>query len=253
VGRVLVSRLGDAAARGGVYRHGRNLYQLLFNRDHVRERKRRRAWYRQFVSPGDLVFDVGAHRGHYAETFREIGARVVAVEANPELAMQITRHFPGISVEAVAVGSESGELPFHVGRDTEHSTLSASWAGKKPDRWVSEVRVPVRTLDWLIERHGPPAFCKIDVEGYEHEALLGLSRPLRALSFEFQCADTAVAVSAVRRLAELGDYRFNVVPAGHEQLGESLADPDAVAAVLERLAAQDPTYYGDVYATTPRG
>ena len=41
------------------------------------------------------------------------------------------------------------------------------------------------TLDTLVAEYGEPAFCKIDVEGFEVEALKGLSRPLRALSFEY--------------------------------------------------------------------
>ena len=39
----------------------------------------------QFVRPGDLVFDVGAHVGDRIAAFRRLGARVVAVEPQPAL------------------------------------------------------------------------------------------------------------------------------------------------------------------------
>ncbi len=41
--------------------------------------------YRQFVKPGDLVFDIGAHVGDRVGAFRRLGARVVAVEPQPAL------------------------------------------------------------------------------------------------------------------------------------------------------------------------
>ena len=41
--------------------------------------------YREFIRPGDLVFDVGAHVGDRIASFRRLGAKVVAVE--PQHAM----------------------------------------------------------------------------------------------------------------------------------------------------------------------
>src|SRR5215475_11739170 len=41
--------------------------------------------YAQFIAPGDLAFDVGAHVGDRIAAFRRLGARVVAVEPQPAL------------------------------------------------------------------------------------------------------------------------------------------------------------------------
>lgn len=170
------------------YRPARNAYQRTLNRGHFRERLRLRGLFRPFIGRGSLVFDVGAHRGHYAETFRELGAQVVAVEPNPSLAEEIRRHFPGITVEAKAVGSERGTATLRVGRDDQHSTVSDAWADAHPERWEASVDVPVVTLADLIAVHGKPAFIKIDVEGFEAHVLRGLDRPVPALCFEFQAA-----------------------------------------------------------------
>ena len=36
--------------------------------------------YRQFINPGELVFDIGANTGSRSKVFMGLGARVVAVE-----------------------------------------------------------------------------------------------------------------------------------------------------------------------------
>jgi hypothetical protein len=78
-------------------------------------------------------------------------------------------------------------------------------------RWDDSVEVPVTTLDALIEQHGLPRFCKIDVEGYEAEVLAGLNHRIPALSVEFVAGALNVAEACVRRLEALGAYEFNVV------------------------------------------
>jgi hypothetical protein len=92
-----------------------------------------------------------------------------------------------------------------------------------------------------------PRFCKIDVEGWEAEALSGLSQPVPALSFEFVAGQLHVAAACVRRLTELGAYEFNVVLGERRDLAaDAWRDADAMLTWLEGGA--DGASSGDVYA-----
>jgi hypothetical protein len=107
--------------------------------------------------------------------------------------------------------------------------------------------VPVMTLDALIARHGLPSFIKLDVEGFEAEALAGLTQPVPALSFEFTIIQRDVGIACLSRCAALGYARYNAV------LGESQAlvhpqwqTADEIAGWLAALPVEANS--GDIYA-----
>lgn len=192
-------------------------------------RQRRRAMerlYAQFIAPGDLVFDVGAHVGDRVAAFRRLGARVVAVEPQPALraTLRILRACDrAVIIEPVALGRAPGSVDLKLNLDNPTvSTASpdfiraaAGAPGWEGQAWTRTRAVPMTTLDALIARHGAPAFVKIDVEGFEAEVLAGLSRPVKALSFEFTTIQPAVAAAAIDRCVALGYASFNAA------LGES--------------------------------
>ncbi len=180
--------------------------------------------YSQWVRPGDLVFDIGAHLGDRTIAFAGLGARVVALEPQPVLFRWLSRIAGGrdsVELLELAAGESPQTATLAISRATPSvSTLSGSWRRKisrdnpgfRSVSWDETVEVAVTTLDELIDQFGQPVFCKIDVEGYEDRVLAGLSRPLDTVSVEFVAGALDVAISAVDRLVQLGDYRFNAIP-----------------------------------------
>jgi hypothetical protein len=103
------------------------------------------------------------------------------------------------------------------------------------------------SLDDLVVRHGTSDFVKIDFEGYEAEAIGGLSHPLSALSFEFKTIQRHIALDALLGLVRLGDYVFNVsIGEGHVLEFPQWCSAENLAAFFRD--ASEELNSGDVYA-----
>jgi FkbM family methyltransferase len=215
-------------------------------------------FYRQFLVPGDVGFDLGAHVGGRVRAWRKLDARVVAVEPQPDC-LRVLRLFfgrdRGVTIVPVAVGAKPGTARLALSTRTPTvSSMSPRWIESVAAdrsfagvRWDRSVDVEMQTLDALIATHGEPAFCKIDVEGSEVDVLAGLSRPLRGLSFEYLPPAHDAALEALERVQRLGDYEFNYSPVETAQMaGERWFDAAELVGVLERYRPLGRS--GDVYA-----
>jgi len=148
--------------------------------------------YQKWVKPGELVFDIGANVGNRIDVFLELGAKVVAIEPQkPCVEILQKKYGDKIIIENIGLSSLEGELEFHIANESTISSFSKEFISRtganrfKRNQWNKTIKVPVSTFNKMVERHGVPAFSKIDVEGFELEVLKGLDRKVPALSFEY--------------------------------------------------------------------
>lgn len=208
-------------------------------------------FYRSIVSPGDLCFDIGANVGDKSEALLDIGARVVSFEPNPALIPELQArcgHRAEWRLVASAIGRTSGIATMFIRPAHRESSLIEGWLGTA----VGTVDVPVLTLDQAVQKFGRPAFCKIDVEGWELEVFRGLTTRIPLIAFEFNLKEesTSKTKACLEHLALLGPAEVNVtVPEGTHFLFESwMAIRRAVDWFPGDLATKlSEAQYGDIY------
>src|SRR5574342_752175 len=115
-------------------------------------------FYRDFRGPGDLGFDLGAHVGSRVRAWRRLGARVIAVEPQPDC-LRILRLFFGhdqaVSIVPAAAGARAGRARLAISTATPTvSSMSTDWVESVSAdrsfarvRWDRSIEVDVVTLD----------------------------------------------------------------------------------------------------------
>ncbi|MGE3703564.1 MAG: FkbM family methyltransferase [Hyphomicrobiaceae bacterium] len=140
----------------------------------------------RLIEEGAIIFDIGANRGDYVFALESSGkaSRIFAFEPIPELASQLRRMFPAVSVHRVALSNSTGKsifrIPYINNRyfDTRGTLESYTEDAQTNTR---SIEVDVMTLDAFCAKNGIDKldFIKIDVEGHEWSVLKGGETTLR--------------------------------------------------------------------------
>jgi FkbM family methyltransferase len=139
----------------------------------------------------DLVIDVGANEGHWAEGLIRSGytGRVVSFEPLASARRELERRAaasPEWEIFPFALGDRAGTTSFHVAGNLSSSSIlpmSDRHVGSAPESaYVAEEEVELRTLDDVAPQvigPGERIWLKVDVQGFELPVLRGAERTLQ--------------------------------------------------------------------------
>jgi FkbM family methyltransferase len=178
--------------------------------------------FERILRPGDAYVDVGAHVGYHSLVAARLvgaGGRIFSIDPQPYNCAKILTNaelngFTNITVVAAAVDQAGGftSLKNQTRQDKARLTL----AGPGVNDGALTFVVPRITLRWLIETYmlRPVNLLKIDVEGFELEALKGAGDAIRTIEnivFEVLPGEDADKTRAIERmLKDFGFQTFDV-------------------------------------------
>jgi FkbM family methyltransferase len=179
---------------------------------------------------GDVFLDIGANVGFFtviAARLVGVSGSVVAFEPVPSNAALIRRNaringFWNVAVHEAAASSTAGKAELILAEFAGGASLAS--VGSPPD---ASGRMEVRTItvDGLIAAGliPAPSLVKIDVEGAEHEVLLGMRETLKRcrpnLLLEFDGCTVLEVEEKVGRSSELLEslgYRIRTMPESYQ-------------------------------------
>jgi len=215
------------------------------------------------IHQNDLVFDIGAHIGKKTSEYLRKGARIVCFEPQPDCCQKLRARFASnqkVTIEQVGLSSKTGSMELFICSSANTiSTFSEEFKEKSRHSqrgytWDKSIAVPVTTLDAMIQKHGMPIFCKIDVENGEHEVLKGLSTPVPFVSIEFHIEMFKFSVRCLDYLSSLGYTHFNFAAGENPNFimkswctKDELMQKILTYSLEYHLSENDPLW-GDIYA-----
>ncbi len=198
------------------------------------------------IEPGATVYDIGANVGVYSIRMARLAGpegRLVCIEANP-ICVQFLRtnlllaKLENVDIMPVAVMHKSDETRFAVNYGNTNLGLSEE-SGHYGVKVGHEVTVPCFRLDDLVERYclRPPDVIKMDIEGAEYLAALGMRQILKErrplLMIEMHGEDCAVNTLEV--LDQFG-YQYRDPASGDEIPGVEVIHERYAGSVFQLLA-----------------
>ncbi|MCW3102289.1 MAG: FkbM family methyltransferase protein [Bacteroidetes bacterium] len=190
-----------------LYKHAFPVYNMLYPVFKRRQDKAEISLIRKYVKPGSIVLDIGANIGFYTKFLSaQAGAtgRVHAFEPDPlnfSYLQKNTANLPNVTLHNKAVSNATGILPLYRSDmlNVDHRTYPA-------EDHTGIIETGAVAADDVCEGHID--FIKIDIQGYEYFAFLGMQKLLhrnpdvKILSEFFPCGIKASGAS----VAEFFDF-----------------------------------------------
>jgi FkbM family methyltransferase len=173
---------------------------------------------KEFVKPGDVVWDVGANVGLFSFAAASLAGpegHIVAFEPDAWLIQLLRRsalHQPArsapVQVVPAAVASEVSIRTLCLANRSRAANYLAEFGTIQTGGAREEQSVVAVTLDWLLQSLPQPSVVKIDVEGAEMEVLEGATRLFEAVRPVVLCEVIPASERAVTTFLQAHGYQI---------------------------------------------
>ncbi|HRC33635.1 MAG TPA: FkbM family methyltransferase [Bacteroidia bacterium] len=134
---------------------------------------------KQHIKPGDIVLDIGANIGFYTSILSQLAGNKGQVHAfepditNFKYLKRKTSHLKNITINAAAVNSNGGKITVYVSPmlNVDHRTY-------EPENYASKYEMDAVSIDEYLQKNKKVDFIKMDIQGFEFEALKGMEKTL---------------------------------------------------------------------------
>lgn len=136
----------------------------------------------------DVVIDVGANTGQFAESLLDFGfkGQIVSFEPTSDAYKELSKRaqkYPNWDIEEqMAIGNDSGTITINISKNTVFNSIKkidTEYATYNNDaQIIGSEEVPIKTLNSFKEKYfngSKKVLLKIDTQGFEKEVLEGAS------------------------------------------------------------------------------
>lgn len=162
------------------------------------------------------ILDIGANNGNYAKNLCKLGNgnnSVVSIEANPHHKPNL-KGYDIIWVNKAVSSVENESIDLYLSKNDVLNTLNPNWLERgrfKNHGNNQKISVLSTTIDSLFVEYGNFDHIKMDVEGYENIAILGMSKNYCPIQFEWASEwFEEITLETLNHLIKLGYCKFNL-------------------------------------------
>jgi FkbM family methyltransferase len=163
-----------------LYRHFFPLYKPLYFRFKQSQDAFEIDLLKRFIKKGDVVLDIGANIGFYAKLLSDLSGPSGTVHCfepdggNFKHLQKETKGLSNLLINQNAVGATTGVLRFYTSPN-----LNVDHRSYEPEVYESVTEVNAVSVDDYLKPYGPKVdFVKMDIQGYEWQALAGMQQCL---------------------------------------------------------------------------
>ena len=161
----------------------------------------------------NLIYDIGMHTGNDTAFYLACGFRVIAVEADPDLAAAANKRFKTeiesqkLIILNVGIAEQNTQAEFWINEvRSQFNSFSQQMAARFGDPHHS-VSIKCRRLDEILSEYGVPLYLKIDIEGNDIICCNQLSTANKPKYISVEMSQMELLI----RLRNLGYDRFKLI------------------------------------------